>query len=70
MDEQFKTLLTPKQVSEILGVSVLTLANSRSSGIGVAIPFIKLSNRAIRYDLSDVEQYVKNNKFNNTGEEK
>ena len=70
MNDQFETLLTAKQTAEILNVSEMTLANSRSTGRGINPPYVKLSNKAIRYRLSDLEEYIENNTFNNTGEAK
>jgi len=61
-------LLTPKEVGERFKVSEITLANSRSTGTGIAIPYIKLSNKAIRYRESDVEAYIDSHTYNHTGE--
>ena len=61
---------SPKEIGEKLGVSELTLANSRCTGKGIVIPYVKLSNKAIRYKASDVEKYIEDNTFNHTGEVK
>jgi len=61
-------LLTPKQTGDCLNISEVTLANSRSTGTGITIPFIKLSNKAIRYKESDVEAYIESHTYNHTGE--
>ena len=61
-------LLTPKQTGDRLNISEVTLANSRSTGIGIVMPFIKLSNKAIRYKESDVDAYIKAHTYNHTGE--
>jgi predicted DNA-binding transcriptional regulator AlpA len=61
-------LLTPKEVGERLNISEVTLANSRSTGIGIVMPFIKISNKAIRYRESDVEAYIDSHTYNHNGE--
>jgi len=61
-------LLTPKEVGDILNISEVTLANSRSTGIGITIQFIKLSNKAIRYKESEVEAYIDSHTYDHTGE--
>ena len=61
-------LLTPKQTGDYLNISEVTLANSRSTGTGITIPFIKLSNKAIRYKESDLEAYLDSHTFSHTGE--
>jgi hypothetical protein len=61
-------LLTPKQTGDYLNISEVTLANSRSTGTGITIPFIKLSNKAIRYKESDLEAYIDSHTFSHTGE--
>ena len=60
-------LLTTKQVSKLLSISEKTLANARWSGVGVSIPYVKLSN-SVRYKQSDVEAYIEANIHSNTGE--
>ena len=62
-------LLNTKEVSEILGVTVKSLANSRYTGIGIQVPYQKIG-RLIRYKESDLEKYLEANTFNNTGEAK
>ncbi|WP_304114543.1 helix-turn-helix domain-containing protein [Mycolicibacterium bacteremicum] len=49
------TLLTSKELAEVLGVSVDTLANERYLNIGV--PYIKFGKR-VRYRLDDVIAYL------------
>lgn len=53
---QQATLLTPDQVSSLLGVKKHTLAVWRSSG-RYNLPFIK-AGRLVRYRLSDVETFL------------
>jgi len=62
-------LLTPKQTGEAIQVSVKALANSRCTGIGITIPYIKLG-KFVRYKESDVVAYIENNTHNHTGESK
>lgn len=52
-------LLTPREVTEILGVSRATLARWRSDGKGP--PFLKLGdepNSPVRYRASDVRDFL------------
>ena len=62
-------LLNTEQASKVLGVKSKSLANSRYTGTGVQIPFIKLGN-LVRYKLSDLHNYIEGNTFNHTGEVK
>ena len=50
-------LLTSKELAEILGVSVDTLANERYLNVGV--PYVKFGKR-VRYRLDDVITYLDN----------
>ena len=58
--EKYQTaLLTPKQLSEVLGRSVYALEKDRKAGIGV--PFIKAGekpNSPIRYPIHEVSKYL------------
>ena len=49
-------LLTPEQVSEVLGVNTHTLAVWRSSG-RYNLPYIK-AGRLVRYRASDVNAFI------------
>ncbi len=62
-------LLNTKEVSEILGVTVKSLANSRYTGIGIQVPYKKFG-RLVRYKESDLKKYIEDNTFNHTGEAK
>ncbi|MEO1944086.1 MAG: helix-turn-helix domain-containing protein [Candidatus Thioglobus sp.] len=62
-------LLNTEQASKVLGMKSKSLANSRYTGTGVQIPFIKLGN-LVRYKLSDLQNYIEGNTFNHTGEVK
>jgi len=61
-------LLNAKSVSQMLGVSYKSLANSRNTGTGIQIPFVKVG-RLVRYQLSDVEEYINSHRFSHTGKE-
>ncbi len=62
-------LLDTNQASKVLGMKSKSLANSRHTGTGLQIPFIKLGN-LVRYKVSDLQSYIENNTFNHTGETK
>jgi len=49
-------LLTAEDVSEIIGLSVETLAQWRSQRKG--IPFLKLSRNVIRYQQGDLDAWL------------
>jgi len=62
-------LFDTNQASKLLGIKSKSLANSRHTGTGLQIPFIKLGN-LVRYKLSDLQSYIEDNTFNHTGEAK
>lgn len=53
-------LLTEKQVAERLGLNVGTMQQWRFQGKGPK--YYKFSPKAIRYRLSDVEQFIDNSR--------
>ena len=57
---------TPEEVAKILRISVKTLANSRSTGKGIDLPFVRLNTGAIRYRQSDINAYMKAHFINNS----
>ena len=59
---------TPEETAKILRVSVKSLANSRSTGKGIDIPFVRLNTGAIRYRQSDINAYMKAHFINNSKE--
>jgi predicted DNA-binding transcriptional regulator AlpA len=63
-------LFNTHQVAEMFGIESKTLANSRSSGVGIgSIPFVKFGiNGAVRYRESDVLAYIEANTKNRIGE--
>ena len=58
-------LFDTNQASKLLGMKSKSLANSRYTGTGLQIPFIKLGN-LVRYRLSDLQSYIKDNAFSHT----
>ena len=61
---------TTQELGEQIKLSPKALANARSSGKGVNIPFIKMANGSIRYRQSDIDAYMESRVFNHTGEVK
>ncbi len=59
---------TTQEASEQLKLSAKSLANSRSSGVGIQLPFIKMGNGAIRYRQEDIDAYMESRLVNHTGE--
>ena len=62
---------TTKQTAEQLGLSEKSLANARSRGTGIEIPFIKMgTSGSIRYRQADIDAYMEANTFSHTGKVK
>ena len=59
---------TAEEAAQILRVSVKSLANSRSTGKGIDIPFVRLNTGAIRYRQSDINAYMKAHFIHNSKE--
>jgi predicted DNA-binding transcriptional regulator AlpA len=59
-----KPLLTEKAVSELTGLKLPTLRNHRHLCKG--IPYIKVE-RTVRYDLADIEQYLRSHRISREG---
>lgn len=55
-------LLTPSETAKLLGVGLNTLQKWRTLSKG--LPYIKLSNKCIRYRRVDIEEYVRTNTKN------
>ena len=51
-----KALLTTTEAAEFLGVSKAFLERDRWAG--ARVQFIKIGSRAVRYRLSDLEEYI------------
>lgn len=60
-------LLTEVEAAEALKVQPNTLAKSRTGRGGIKIPYVKLG-KGVRYLRSDLENFVRNNRFSNTAE--
>jgi len=59
-----QTLITEQRLSEITGLALQTLRNQRHQRRG--IPYIRLGSgqrAAIRYDLVDVELFLRNHRI-------
>ena len=62
-------LLSTKEIAKYLGLDPKSLANSRYTGTGVKIPYIKMG-KIVRYSKFAVNKYLEENTFNHTGETK
>lgn len=49
-------LLSPQEVSALMGLSVETLAQWRSQGQG--LPYIKISRNCVRYRQGDLDSWI------------
>jgi len=56
----FDTFLTSRQLAERFGFEEQTLRVWRCTGRG-DLPFIRLGKKAIRYRLSDIQEYLQRN---------
>lgn len=61
-------LLTTKQAAEVLGISEQFLERARWSG-KPAIPFVKVGDRAVRYDPDALKDYLKTRVHYSTSEQ-
>jgi len=59
-------LFRPSQAAFYLGLSVSTLAKMRMRGDGP--PYIKLGQRAVAYDLEDLNEWIVQRRRKNTSE--
>jgi len=59
-------LFRPSQAAFYLGLSVSTLAKMRMRGDGP--PYVKIGSRAIAYDRSDLEDWIRIRKIRSTSE--
>lgn len=60
-----KKLLTPEQVSAIVGVTTGTLAVWRCTGL-CQIPYVKIG-RCVRYEAVAIDNYISSNTHFHTG---
>ena len=59
---------TTAQTGDQIELSSKALANSRSNGKGVNLPYIKMDNGSVRYRQSDIDAYMDSRLINHTGE--
>ena len=55
-----ENLRNTKESANYLGISPRSLANSRSTGVGIVIPYIKIGG-SVRYNLKDLDAYIEEN---------
>jgi|TARA_B110000881_G_C18199968_1_gene329045 hypothetical protein len=68
---EVQQLRTTRETAKQLNLSEKSLANSRTTGTGIKIPFIKMgTSGSIRYRQSDIDAYIDANTFSHTGEVK
>ena len=60
-------LLTREEAAAYLGVATQTLSNWATTG-KVALPFIRLSPRAVRYRQADLDNFLAERTVTHTGE--
>jgi hypothetical protein len=65
--DKLKKMFNTNEAANYLGVSPKTLSNSRSSGVGVNINFIKIG-KCIRYRISDLDKYMDEHTYQHTGQ--
>lgn len=61
-----KHLLSTKEAAQYLGVSAAFLERDRWAG--ARIPFVRVGSRAVRYELSALEAYVRSQVRRSTSE--
>lgn len=59
--------LTPKQAADYLGLSPKTLEKWRSTG-GIGPNFVKMGQKAIRYDVAELNHWTAANSRHSTSE--
>ncbi len=64
-DKEYLDLLTPDEVSEMLGVKTQRLAEWRMGRGNVTIPYIKIGKR-VRYRRRDILDFLKSQRKNYT----
>jgi predicted DNA-binding transcriptional regulator AlpA len=58
-------LISSEEASGLLGVTSKSLANSRYTGTGINIPYIKLG-KIVRYKESDIQAYIEANTYSHS----
>jgi len=59
--------LTTEETAKKLNISPRTLNNSRSTGTGIVIEFLKIGSRVF-YKKSDVDAYIEKHTYIHTGQ--
>ncbi len=67
--EKLSQLFTTAQAAAVLNISPGTLNNSRCTGTGIIIEYIKIGSR-IFYRKSDIEAYIKQHTYIHSGQRK
>lgn len=65
--DKLKHLFSPIEAGEYLDLSPKTLANSRSTGTGVDINFLKIGG-SIKYRKSDLDKYLDEHTYRHTSQ--
>ncbi len=65
--DKLKHLFNTQEAGEYLDISPKTLANSRSTGTGLKIDFLKVGG-SIRYRKNELDKYLDENTFQHTGQ--
>ncbi|MBT7556005.1 helix-turn-helix domain-containing protein [Candidatus Woesearchaeota archaeon] len=67
--DKLKNLFNTNEAANYLGVSPRTLSNSRSSGVGVNINYLKIGG-CIRYSVLELDKYLEEHTYQHTGQTK
>ncbi len=66
MKNGLQGLLNTRQAANYLGVSVAWLERER--WVAGRVPFVRVGNRAVRYKLEDLDQYVERRTMRSTAD--
>ena len=65
--DKLKHLFNTQEAGEYLNISPQTLANSRSTGTGLKISFLRVGG-SIQYRKVELDKYLDRHTYNHTGE--
>jgi len=65
--DKLKHLFNTQEAGEYLDISPQTLANSRSTGTGLKIDFLKVGG-SIRYRKVELDKYLNEHTYQHTGQ--
>ena len=65
--DKLKHLFNTQEAGEFLDISPQTLANSRSTGTGLKIDFLKVGG-SIRYRKVELDKYLNEHTYQHTGQ--